>query len=66
MSNVYKNAMKQLHEAAKLIQLNQHIVEILESPKNTVEFNIPIKMDDGNVALYRGYRVQHNDARGPY
>jgi len=66
MSNVYKNAMKQLHEAAKLIQLNQEIVDILESPKNTIEFNIPIKMDDESVRLFRGYRVQHNDARGPY
>ncbi|MFA5197070.1 MAG: Glu/Leu/Phe/Val dehydrogenase [Patescibacteria group bacterium] len=66
MGNVYKNAMKQLHEAAKLIQLDQHIVDILESPKNSVEFNIPVRMDNNGVKLFRGYRVQHNDARGPY
>ncbi|MDD5693489.1 MAG: Glu/Leu/Phe/Val dehydrogenase dimerization domain-containing protein, partial [Patescibacteria group bacterium] len=58
--------MKQLHEAAKLIQLDQHIVDILESPKNSVEFNIPVRMDNNGVKLFRGYRVQHNDARGPY
>lgn len=66
MGKVYENAMKQLHEAAELIQLDQHIVDILQSPKNTVEFNIPVKMDDDGVKLFRGYRVQHNDARGPY
>lgn len=66
MGSVYKNAMKQLSEAAALIQLDKHIVNILEQPKNSVEFIIPVKMDNGEVNLYKGYRVQHNDARGPY
>ncbi len=62
MGSVYKNAMKQLSEAAALIQLDKHIVNILEQPKNSVEFIIPVKMDNGEVNLYKGYRVQHNDA----
>ncbi len=66
MSRVYRNALNQLKEAADLIQLDKHIVEILQNPKNTVEFNIPVNMDNGETKLFRGYRVQHNDARGPY
>jgi len=66
VSQVYRNAMKQLREAAELIQLDKHSIEILENPKNTVEFNIPVNMDNGDIKLFRGYRAQHNDARGPY
>jgi len=66
MSKVYENAMRQLEEAAKVIQLDSHLIEVLENPKNIVQFTIPLRRDNGKVELYHGYRVQHNDARGPY
>jgi glutamate dehydrogenase/leucine dehydrogenase len=64
--NPYEGVIKNLHKVGDLIQLDAHIVELLARPQNIVEFSIPVKMDSGEVNIYQGYRVQHNDARGPY
>jgi glutamate dehydrogenase/leucine dehydrogenase len=66
LASVYENAMRQLKEAAEVAQVDCGIVEILRNPKNIVQFTIPLKRETGETALYQGYRVQHNDARGPY
>ncbi|RMF29676.1 MAG: glutamate dehydrogenase, partial [Candidatus Nitrosothermus koennekii] len=64
--NPYENALKQLDEAAKLINLDEGLHQFLRKPKRVLEVSIPVRMDDGSVRVFTGYRVQHNDARGPY
>ena len=64
-NNPYKNALKQLENAAKALKLDKELVRILESPKQIVTVSFPVKMDDGRIRVFTGYRVQHNDARGP-
>jgi glutamate dehydrogenase (NAD(P)+) len=64
--NPYENAMKQLENAAEILNLDPNIYEILSQPKRILSVSLPIKMDDGHVRNYQGYRVQFNDARGPF
>jgi glutamate dehydrogenase (NAD(P)+) len=65
-ANPYGNAMKQLESTAKLINLDSDIHEMLKNPKRILSVSIPVKMDDGRVKNFQGYRVQFNDARGPF
>jgi glutamate dehydrogenase (NADP+) len=63
------NAMRQLEDAERLAQADDEslrMFEILHQPKRTVEVQVPVKMDDGTWKLFHGYRVQWNDARGPF
>lgn len=64
--NAYDNALEQLERAAKLLKLNPDIHEILKQPKRILSVSVPVKMDDGMVHNFQGYRVQFNDARGPF
>ena len=57
---------EQVERAAKLIDLPDHIHTILSQPKNEIIVNFPVKMDDGSYRLFKGYRIQHNNALGPY
>ena len=59
-------ALRQLSTTAERLRLDDGIHEILKQPKRTLVVSIPIKMDNGNVKVFMGCRVQHNDARGPY
>jgi glutamate dehydrogenase/leucine dehydrogenase len=64
--NPFLNALKQLKTAADLMNLEASVLEILQKPKRILEFSIPVKMDDGTLKVFEGYRVQYNDARGPF
>ena len=64
--NPYDIALEQLNAAAKLVDLDPNIHEILKEPKRITEVSIPVKMDDGSIKVFKGFRVQHNDARGPH
>lgn len=68
--NPFESAMTQLHKAARLLEsTNQHIKDtlyILEQPQRELHVNIPVVMDDGRMRSFQGYRVQYNNARGPY
>jgi len=66
MASTFGNAMEQLRRAAELLQLDQATRSILEHPRRTVQVSVAIKMDDGSTRVFEGYRVQHNNARGPY
>jgi len=66
MSNPFKNALTQLQKAADLMELDQAVFERLKKPDNILQVSLPIKMDDGTTKVFEGYRVQHNNARGPY
>lgn len=55
-----------IDDASKLIRLDKDIARILSNPKRIVEVNLPVKMDNDKIEIFRGYRVQHNDAAGPF
>lgn len=66
VTNPFVNATKQLENAAKLLNLDNNVLEILKNPKRIIEVSIPVRMDSGDIKVFRGYRVQYNDALGPF
>ena len=63
--NPYINALSQLDVAAKHLELEHNIHEILKFPQCQLTVHFPVKMDTGAITVYTGYRVQHNRSRGP-
>jgi len=63
--NPYQMAQQQFDEIAEKLNLDKGTRELLRSPMREYHFSIPVHMDDGTVKVFRGFRVQHNDARGP-
>ncbi|MFP3132678.1 MAG: Glu/Leu/Phe/Val dehydrogenase [Nitrososphaeria archaeon] len=59
-------ALQQLKKAADLLNLEEDIREILSHPQREVQVSLPVRMDNGKIKVFIGYRVQHNNARGPY
>ena len=55
-----------LDVAADLIGLPQHVREMLAQPKNELIVHFPVRLDDGSMKLFKGYRIQHNNILGPY
>lgn len=64
--NVYLQTIDAVLTAAEILNLPHYLQLILAQPKNETMVHFPVKMDDGNYALFKGYRVQHNNALGPY
>lgn len=64
--NPYKSAMQQLEHAASVLKLDKEILEKLRHPDRVLNVSVPVRMDNGEVKIFEGYRVQYNDARGPY
>ncbi|MBU0940265.1 MAG: Glu/Leu/Phe/Val dehydrogenase [Bacteroidetes bacterium] len=60
------NVMQQFNKTADLIHLNSNIRNILSITNNEIILHFPVKMDTGEVKIFTGYRVQHNNALGPY
>ncbi|HLE53235.1 MAG TPA: Glu/Leu/Phe/Val dehydrogenase [Anaerolineales bacterium] len=63
--NAFTMAQSQFDHVAKLLNLDPQVAEMLRWPTREFKFMIPIHMDDGTMRVFFGYRVQHNDARGP-
>ncbi len=63
--NPFEIAQKQFDRAADMLDLDQATRELLRSPIREYHFSIPVRLDNGTVKIFKGYRVQHNDARGP-
>jgi glutamate dehydrogenase (NAD(P)+) len=63
--NAFKMAQQQFDAIAEKLDLDQGTREFLRNPMREYHFSIPVKMDDGTVKVFRGFRVLHNDARGP-
>ncbi|MEW6051666.1 MAG: Glu/Leu/Phe/Val dehydrogenase [Candidatus Zixiibacteriota bacterium] len=63
--NPFAMAQAQFDKAADILSLDQATRDLLRNPMREYQFNIPVRMDDGNVKVFRGFRVQHSDARGP-
>ncbi len=64
--NIYQDALDKLREAAKLGKIPQLILELLEKPNKEINVFFPVELDNGRVEIFKGYRVQHNNWRGPY
>jgi glutamate dehydrogenase (NAD(P)+) len=63
--NPFAIAQAQLDEAAKVLELDPAVHEMLRWPLRELHVTLPVKMDDGTVQVFHGFRVQYNDARGP-
>jgi glutamate dehydrogenase len=63
--NPFKMAQAQFDRIADTLNLDEPTRELLRNPLREYSFAIPIRMDDGIMKVFRGFRVQHNDARGP-
>ncbi len=63
--NPFEMAQKQFDSVAEKLGLNESIRELLRVPMKEFTVSLPIRMDDGSMKVFRGYRVQHNDGRGP-
>ncbi|NLC07739.1 MAG: Glu/Leu/Phe/Val dehydrogenase [Syntrophomonadaceae bacterium] len=63
--NPYKNAQAQFDKVASIIGLDEGTREFLRQPMREYHFTIPVQMEDGSTKIFNGYRIQHNDARGP-
>ncbi len=63
--NPYEMALVQLRHVAKRMKLDPNIHEVLKHPMRALEVFLPVRMDNGTIRVFRGYRVQHSMARGP-
>jgi glutamate dehydrogenase (NAD(P)+) len=62
----WQDAQAQLDRAAAALDLEQDIIKLLRSPFREMHVEVPVRMDDGRLEVFAGFRVQHNGARGPY
>ncbi|OKH45084.1 glutamate dehydrogenase [Calothrix sp. HK-06] len=62
----FDQACSYLDAAAKELKLDQGILEILSNPRKVITVSIPVKLDNGNIRVFAGHRVQHSDILGPY
>lgn len=63
--NPFEMAQAQFDKVADMLNLDNGVRELLRNTLREYHFSIPVHMDDGSVKVFRGFRVQHNDARGP-
>lgn len=62
----YQGTQALFEQAADAMGLRQDVRVILSEPKNVLQVNFPVRMDDGSYRLFSGYRIQHNNILGPY
>lgn len=64
-SSLFKNAVKQLDRAASIMNLDPNVLTRLHTPKRALIVSVPVRMDDGHIEVFEGYRVHHNMSLGP-
>jgi glutamate dehydrogenase (NAD(P)+) len=64
--NLYQMAVQQFKRAAELTNLRPSLRRVLSQPKTEIIVNFPVRLDDGRMALFKGYRIQHNNILGCY
>ena len=64
-TNAYQMAVRQVDAVAPYLDVDPGIIEKLKYPKRELTVHCPVKMDDGSLRIIKGYRVMHNDTRGP-
>lgn len=65
-TGMYENVMRQFNRAADVLGLDEGIRKILGSTNSEIVVHFPVKLDNGKIEVFNGYRVQHNNALGPY
>jgi glutamate dehydrogenase/leucine dehydrogenase len=65
MKNPYEAALENFELAADALELGRDMRETIKHPERVLEVNLPVRMDDGHIHRFKGYRVQHSTARGP-
>lgn len=63
--NIFEDAIRRLDSASKYANIDEEALEKLRHPKAILEVSIPVRMDDGSLRVFTGYRVRHDDTRGP-
>ncbi len=63
--DVFRDAIKRLDHAFEYAGIDEEAVQRLKHPKAIMQVSIPVRMDDGSLRIFDGYRVRHNDTRGP-
>ena len=66
MNNPFQNSMTQLEKVSKLKNFGDEFISRLKQPDRDIRISIPVKMDDGSIKIFEGYRVQYNNTLGPY
>ena len=66
MKNPFENAMEQLDKVVKVKNFNPEFIESFRKPNRDIKISIPVKMDNGSLKIFEGYRVEYNNALGPY
>ncbi len=66
MKNPFENAMMQLEKVSKIKDLETEFISRMREPNRDIRISIPVKMDDGSIKIFEGYRVEYNDTLGPY
>ncbi|GAB4571579.1 MAG: Glu/Leu/Phe/Val dehydrogenase [Anaerolineae bacterium] len=64
-ANPFENALQQLDRALRYLEVSPGMAEFLRRPKRELTVNFPVRMDNGEIQMFTGYRVQHSTARGP-
>jgi glutamate dehydrogenase (NAD(P)+) len=64
--SLYQTVVGQFDKAADLMRLNPDVRRMLATSKNEIVVHFPVRMNDGQIEMFTGYRVQHNDSLGPY
>jgi len=62
--SLFENTLKQIEKAAKIMSLDPNVKALMEHPQRVVEVSIPVKMDDGSLKFFQGFRVQHSNYAG--
>jgi len=65
-ASTYENVIRQFNKAADLMGLDPEIRKIVGKTTNEIVVNFPVRMDDGRIEIFTGYRVQHNNVLGPF
>ncbi|MBI9045992.1 MAG: Glu/Leu/Phe/Val dehydrogenase [Anaerolineaceae bacterium] len=63
--NPFRSAQKQFDKTADILGLEQADRDLLRDPMREYHFSIPVRLDDGSAKIFKGFRILHNDARGP-
>ena len=63
--NPYNNVLEIIDRAAALLECKKNDYEVLKYPEKELKVSVPVVMDDGNIEVFVGYRVQHSTLRGP-
>jgi len=64
--STYENTIKNLYRIGEMAEIPKKVLDALAEPQNIIDVTFPVEMDDGTAKNFHGYRVQHNNWRGPY